>query len=244
MGGCPVALIPLAAADRSIGLCTDAALYMQLLGAWIVPGDPEAAQSTLQKTTKCLAGMQQQAAGIAKHMGLRQASSAAAIGVARHASAASAGSSGTTTAAAGAAVLFLEPLYESWLQWLQARPAVVAVYAPNFEQVNMLAQCSVHTISLQSTVLYRYGTCVWNVRLGSSAYALPCFSISACDCVWNWRHYHAQYANRRSKPSMRVACNACVVTVCRCLGMTGRPTCACSSCSARCTAARSSCSST
>ncbi|WIA34467.1 hypothetical protein OEZ86_012798 [Tetradesmus obliquus] len=30
-------MIPLAAADRSIGLCTDAALYMQLLGAWVVP---------------------------------------------------------------------------------------------------------------------------------------------------------------------------------------------------------------
>lgn len=135
---CPVAMIPLAAADRSIGLCTDAALYMQLLGAWVVPGDPQAAHSILQDITKCLAGQQQhkqEAAAMSQQVAAKnQAPSAARV--AGHANTASTGpTAAPAAAAAGAAVLFLEPLYEPWLQWLQARPAAVAVYAPNFEQV-------------------------------------------------------------------------------------------------------------
>jgi hypothetical protein len=135
VGSCPIALIPLAAADRSIGLCTDAALYMQLLSAWIVPGDPETAQSILQATAECLAGQQQQQqqrAGVPNDKQARQASKLSAQD-------ASSGAPSNTAAAAvvgGAAVLFLEPLYEPWLQWLQAHPSAVAVYVPNFEQVN------------------------------------------------------------------------------------------------------------
>ena len=31
--------------------------------------------------------------------------------------------------------MFLEPLYEPWISWLEEQQHVVAVYAPNFEQV-------------------------------------------------------------------------------------------------------------
>jgi hypothetical protein len=131
-GSCPAAVIPLAAADRSIGLCTDAALYMQLLGAWIVPGDPATAQHGLLATSKCLAGQHQQ-----RH----PTPTAAAASAAQTATPAGAGAAGLSNAAAtaGAAVLFLEPLYEPWLQWLQAHQAVVAAYAPNFEQVKLIS---------------------------------------------------------------------------------------------------------
>jgi hypothetical protein len=134
-GGCPAVIIPLAAADRSIGLCTDAALYMQLLGAWIVPGDPAAAQHSLQAfSLNCLAGQQQQQQAT---YDIRNTAAAQAAQTSR---VAGAGLAGRTDAAAiagapGAAVLFLEPLYEPWLQWLQQHPAAVAAYAPNFEQV-------------------------------------------------------------------------------------------------------------
>jgi hypothetical protein len=134
LGSCPAVLIPLAAEDRSIGLCTDAALYMQLLGAWIVPGDPAAAQDTLQDSYHCLAGQQQEQPAAVNSQYTE------AVLTAQPAGARSAGITGaaaSTAAAAGAAaVLFLEPLYEAWLQWLHAHPAVVAVYAPNFEQVS------------------------------------------------------------------------------------------------------------
>lgn len=83
---CGLFHIPLAGSDRSIGLCTDAALYVQLLGGWIAP----ASQHGLQHAQAC---------------GLKSA------------------------------VLFLEPLYDSWLNWLEQQQHVVAVYAPNFEQV-------------------------------------------------------------------------------------------------------------
>lgn len=83
---CPLFHIPLADSDRSIGLCTDAALYMQLLDAWIVPNT---------------------------HLGLKQAQQCAD----------------------SSAVLFLEPLYEPWTNWLLKSTITVAVYAPNFEHV-------------------------------------------------------------------------------------------------------------
>lgn len=85
-GACPLLHIPLAESDRSIGLCTDAALYVQLLGARIVPDT----QYGLEQAQRC----------------------------------------GITSA-----VLFLEPLYEPWVNWLLSFPKVVAVYAPNFEHV-------------------------------------------------------------------------------------------------------------
>lgn len=83
---CGLFHIPLASSDRSIGLCTDAALYVQLLGGWIAP----ATAHGLSHSKKC-----------------------------GHKS----------------AVFFLEPLYESWLTWLDKDQHVVAVYAPNFEQL-------------------------------------------------------------------------------------------------------------
>jgi hypothetical protein len=85
-GSCGLFHIPLASSDRSIGLCTDAALYVQLLGGWIAP----ATDHGLQHAQGC-----------------------------GHKS----------------AVLFLEPLYEPWLSWLEQQQHMVAVYAPNFEQV-------------------------------------------------------------------------------------------------------------
>lgn len=86
---CALFHIPLASADRSIGLCTDAALYMQLLGGWIVP-----------------------------------ASATTPLGM-----------SHAQRCGHKSAVLFLEPLYEPWLSWLEQQQHVVALYAPNFEQV-------------------------------------------------------------------------------------------------------------
>jgi hypothetical protein len=83
---CGLFHIPLDSTDRSIGLCTDAALYVQLLGGWIAP----ATDHGLQHAQTC---------GISS------------------------------------AVMFLEPLYETWLNWLEQQRHVVAVYAPNFEQV-------------------------------------------------------------------------------------------------------------
>ena len=83
---CPLFHIPLADTDRTIGLCTDAALYMQLLGAWVLPQT----EPGLQQAQRC---------------------------------------------AHKSAVLFLEPLYESWINWLLKDPKPVAVYAPNFEQM-------------------------------------------------------------------------------------------------------------
>jgi len=83
---CALLHIPLASSDRSIGLCTDAALYAQLLGGWIVP----ATGYGLEHAQKC---------------GRRSAA------------------------------MFLEPLYEPWISWLEEQQHVVAVYAPNFEQV-------------------------------------------------------------------------------------------------------------
>lgn len=83
---CGLFHIPLTSSDRSIGLCTDAALYVQLLGGWIAP----ATDQGLKHVQRC-----------------------------GHKS----------------AVMFLEPLYEPWLTWLEQQQHVVAVYAPNFEQV-------------------------------------------------------------------------------------------------------------
>lgn len=83
---CGLIHIPLSSSNRSIGLCTDAALYVLLLGAWITP---------------------------ATDLGLK------------HAQACSSRSS----------VMFLEPLYDSWLSWLDQQQHVVAAYAPNFEQM-------------------------------------------------------------------------------------------------------------
>lgn len=83
---CGLFHIPLAASDRSIGLCTDAALYIQLLRGWITP----ASEAGLKHAQAC---------------GLKSA------------------------------VMFLEPLYDPWLNWLEQQQHVVAVYAPNFEQV-------------------------------------------------------------------------------------------------------------
>lgn len=83
---CGLFHIPLASSDRSIGLCTDAALYVQLLGGWIAP----ATDHGLQHAQDC---------------GVKSA------------------------------VMFLEPLYEPWLAWLDQQQQVVTVYAPNFEQM-------------------------------------------------------------------------------------------------------------
>lgn len=83
---CALLHIPLASSDRSIGLCTDAALYIQLLGGWIVP----ATSHGLKHAQQC---------------GYRSA------------------------------VMFLEPLYEPWLLWLEQQQHIVTVYAPNFEQL-------------------------------------------------------------------------------------------------------------
>lgn len=83
---CGLFHIPLASSDRSIGLCTDAALYVQLLGGLIAP----ATEHGLKHVQRC-----------------------------GHKS----------------AVMFLEPLYEPWLTWIEQQQHVVAVYAPNFEQV-------------------------------------------------------------------------------------------------------------
>lgn len=83
---CPLVFIPLAENDRSIGLCTDAALYMQVYDARIVPDT----QVGLQQAQAC---------------------------------------------SLSSAVLFLEPLYDPWNNWLEIHPRVVAIFAPNFEHV-------------------------------------------------------------------------------------------------------------
>jgi hypothetical protein len=42
---CPLLQVPLAASHRSIGLCTDAALYITLLGGWLVPDTHDGLQA-------------------------------------------------------------------------------------------------------------------------------------------------------------------------------------------------------
>lgn len=83
---CGLIHIPLSSSDRSIGLCTDAALYVTLLRAWITP----ATDPGLQHAQNC---------------------------------------------SSKSCILFLEPLYDSWLSWLDQQQHVVAAYAPNFEQM-------------------------------------------------------------------------------------------------------------
>jgi hypothetical protein len=96
---CPLLLIPLAAGDRSIGLCTDAAIYVNLLGAWIAPADPV---TDLQQQQQHLPPPWDQVPGQCHGR---------------------------------SAVMFLEPLYQPWLDWLNRNQQVMAILAPNFEQV-------------------------------------------------------------------------------------------------------------
>lgn len=95
---CPAVVIPLSEDDRTIGLCTDAALYVYMMGAWIVPSGP----AREQVIRDCLQPVDP------KQSAYRSRTEA---------------------------VLFLEPLYELWLDWLELDPQLVAAYAPNFEHV-------------------------------------------------------------------------------------------------------------
>lgn len=148
---CPLFHIPLAEGDRSIGLCTDAALYVQLLGARIVPDT----QFGLQQAERC---------------------------------------------AVNSAVLFLEPLYDRWINWLSSNSKLVAAYAPNFEHVFGYDRDAHTRMQLILCKVYRCNelmdaymddissdaTLVYTGEPGSSQQETPtgpAFVISTCDNV-------------------------------------------------------------
>ncbi len=110
---CPPVLLPLAAGDRSHGLCTDAGLYAQLLGAWLLPDTPAARRRA-------------------------------------------AGCGGRSV------LLFLEPLYDAWLEAADAAsPALAVVLAPNFEQLSVSDTAGVQRAQL---VLCKVGRCTQLMR--------------------------------------------------------------------------------
>jgi hypothetical protein len=148
---CRLFHIPLASTDRSIGLCTDAALYVQLLGGWIAPATDNGLQH-------------------AQHCGI------------------------------SSAVMFLEPLYEPWLNWLDQQRHVLAVYAPNFEQLfeydrtahkrMQLILCKVHrchdlmdkyldTTHSTATLMYTGEYSIMPPHLSQQSFALVCTELAA-----------------------------------------------------------------